>query len=453
MTTLAEAVRRDRSYKSLISKELSTRERAIEQAILRVGEEMIGPLTIEIATLKGKLKEAREKSRADKKHLELKLNEELFEEKLESEKQRTKFALILGGTGRLFNSMARSSVTPWHQLLGAPADSQSLSVVHSNTMAPTDNLFEVTPSPTQTVSIKDGKAKTTASSKFAHRLLYVFPKPVKAFVIPIAEFFTTLSPLSTAILFIATFLGMWAWGEYSKSSLEKSYDQLVDDKKQLSERLASVTDARDKAVEAGNKVPSLEATIESLKAAYSTQKGSYDRLELEKAKIESDHRSVISTLTESHRLQLMDARKDANTDLKAENDRLVSQYNEVTAKFDSLSLESKKQAEDIGRLKEVENIARKTSGELDLVRNDKKTFETKADEAKLRSSQLEREVGHLLGLVSGMKAELDTGLIVADASTLEAMKRTFRERFNKLHKASADYFDRNGIYRYGYSWP
>lgn len=449
MSTLANLVRRDKGYKEATNgKELSNRERALEQAIIRIGEEELGKLNSEIASLEGKIKEVRQKAKADQKAIELDQVKEHFETRLEHEREKTRLALWLGGTGRMLGIVVRGAVTPWNQLL-TPQETLLLSgqngqpTVGKRDEETVDVEYEL-PSHGTEKDVPPTSNDSAKHSGFAEQLLASFPKPLKAFVIPIAKFFTTLSPLSSAILIIAVAVGAFGWAEWSKSSLREMKTTLEEQNRQLKEQLADYTALQQKEVELKDQIRTAEGQAKADGFEIKRLKTEYDRLQSEAL----EHKGLVEKLLTSHKEQLDTLKTNADEGFKKVNAALEAQIVGLRAKNDELSKKSSADDKELGRLSTIEEQYLDSSKTLRGLTEALRKTEDENVDLKNELARYAMNLKFLKSMTTGMKQELDNGLLNTQ-NYGDYYRKKFRETFNSLMDSHFEYFTKEcGLARY-----
>lgn len=452
MTALATVVRRDRGYKEATNgKTLTNRERALEQAIIRVGEQELGKLRSELTTLEGKIKEVRQKAKADKKSIELKRAKEHFQTQLEHEREKTRLALWLGGTGKLLGTVARGVVTPWDQLL-SPTETLLLpspspaSAVGENNEKVIDAEYEVK-SDTSKEDQPTG-VSTSKRSRFAERLLASLPKPLKAFVIPIATFFTSLSPLSSAILILTVAVGAFGWAEWSKSSLREMKVTLEERNQQLKEELEDYNSLKQKEVELAAKIREADGKARANELEINRLRADNSRLQDDAKSTSAEHKALVEQLLASHKDQLDTLKTNADEGFKKVNAALESQIDELRRKNDELSKKSSADDKELGRLRPIEKQYLESSKTLSGLRKALQDAESKNVSLETQLARSQTNTKFLRSMTKGMKQELDNGLLSTQRYG-DHYRKKFRETFNSLMDSHFEYFHKEcGLARY-----
>ena len=435
MPLFASVVRRHKEYKDSIGeRELTKNERNLEQVIFLIGEHEIGKLTEHIVELEGEVKTFRQKLRADKKHIELEKTKEIHSEQLVVERQRTQFAILLGNGGKTVSTIARGAITPWHVLLGGPSrpaipapEEVQLQEVEDNEEPVLDNeenIQIVEPAPVKT-------------SRFIQRLLSSLPAPVKACVMPVATFFTTLSPLSSAILILAFGVGAFGWAEWSKSSLREMKTTLQEQNTLLTKRVGELEEAEQINLR-------LKGELQEAKGKSTADGLEVERLNAEVTRLKEELTAKdehVGKILSSHKEQLDMLKSNADEGFKKVNSDLEQQNAELRKRNDELNQSSIATAEELGRLRPLVGQIDDATKTLSNVQSSLAEEEKRSRSYQRKWSDEQLNVKFLRSLVQGMKQELDTGLLTT-TNYGEYYRKRYRDAFNQLLDAHFDYFSK-----------
>ena len=246
-----------------------------------------------------------------------------------------------------------------------------------------------------------------------------------------------MTPLTTALLVFLVVVGMWAYGKYTQSYLEKSYSFAVGRAEELSKIVAeqNMKIGRLKEIEktsAGNdaKINSLQTSLDQ-----ASQKSTDLQRELEK----KDHANKLELkkLSESYVAQLNEARKNADAELKKQIGRLQAERTAWDVDRNRLTLENSK----------LRPLADQVPGLQLAIRGANATIDRQISDSTRMLTELttvKTELVALNALLWGTVTNLKVGLLTTGETYLGYYQQDFRTKFNNQLRASPDIYNKYG---------